>query len=118
MPRLLLLAVAAVILDVFALIDLAFFDGKRIRTFNKPIWAIIVIVVPIIGALLWFLIGRGRGIGRRPARAPVAPDDDPEFLRRIREEQESEERIRRLEQELAELEDEPPVEGEPGGPER
>lgn len=107
MSRLIVVAVAAVILDVFALIDLRYFDAARIRTFNKPIWAVVIILVPIVGAVLWFLVGRGtggRGLGRRPARPPVAPDDDPEFLRRIREEQEAAERIRRLEQELADLE--------------
>ena len=115
MSRLIIVAVAAVILDVFALIDLRFIDRTRIRTFNKLVWALIIILVPIVGALLWFFIGRssgGRGISRRPARKPVAPDDDPAFLRRIREEQEAAERIRRLEQELADLEGDPDAGGD------
>ncbi len=121
MSRLIVVAVVAVILDVFALIDLRFIDGARIRTMNKLAWALIIILVPIVGALLWFLVGRG-GMKRRPARGPKAPDDDPEFLRRIRIEQESEERIRRLEQELAELDEEgtngqgePPAGADPTG---
>ena len=40
---------------------------------------------------------------RRPQRRPVAPDDDPEFLRQLerrRKEQESEEQLNRWEEEL------------------
>ena len=36
------------------------------------------------------------------------PDDDPEFLRRIAHDQEREERIRKLEEKLAELDDDNP----------
>lgn len=114
MSRLLLVAVAAVILDVFALIDLGFFDKARIRTMNKLAWALIIILVPIVGALLWFLVGRGRGFGRRRGRGPLAPDDDPAFLRRIREEQEAADRIRRLEEELADLDGEGRADGATG----
>jgi hypothetical protein len=35
----------------------------------------------------------------------LAPDDDPAFLRGLGKDKEQEERIRRLEQELAELDD-------------
>jgi uncharacterized protein YigA (DUF484 family) len=35
----------------------------------------------------------------------VAPDDDPEFLNRLRRDRDQEARIRKLEQELAELDD-------------
>lgn len=116
MSRLIMVAIAAVILDVFALIDLRYVDAARIRTMNKLAWALIIILLPIIGALLWFLVGRG-GRRRRATRGPSAPDDDPEFLRRIRIEQESEERIRRLEQELAELNEEAPGSGASGSDE-
>ena len=45
----------------------------------------------------------------------VAPDDDAEFLRQLREDAAQDERIRRMEQELAELDaDEPPTDGGTG----
>lgn len=104
--RLLAVFVVAVVIDVFALIDLRYIDRSRVRAFSKPIWAVIIIAVPVIGAALWFLLGRGRRAKAQPR--PAAPDDDPEFLRRLGDESEQEERIRRLEQELAELDDDQP----------
>lgn len=104
--RLLAVLVIAVIIDVFALIDLRYIDRSRIRAFSKPVWAVIIVLVPVVGALLWFLLGRGRRL--RPGARPIAPDDDPAFLRRLQEDSEQEERIRRLEQELADLDDDQP----------
>ena len=40
----------------------------------------------------------------------VAPDDDPTFLSGLRREEEQNERIRQLEQELSDLDDDPPAE--------
>jgi len=94
---------------VFAIVDLAVIDRNRVRSFSKPVWVVIIVVVPFIGALLWFFIGRGRA-DRGSVHRSVAPDDDPEFLRSLRDEEERTERIRRLEQELAELDDDPPKE--------
>ena len=62
----------------------------------------------VTGALLWFLIGRAP-LRNRPVTRVVAPDDDPNFLQSIRRDEEAAERIRRLEQELAELDDDPPA---------
>ena len=104
--RLLALVVIAVVIDVFALIDLRYIDRSRIRAFSKPVWAIIIIVVPVIGAILWFLLGRGRAV--KKAKRQVAPDDDPEFLKKLGEGSEYDERIRRMEQELSDLDDDQP----------
>lgn len=90
---------------IFALIDLMRIDEARVRALPRPLWVATIVLLPLIGAILWFTLGRDRGDGRRPARGVVAPDDDPAFLGRIGKEREQEERIRRLEQELAELED-------------
>ena len=62
------------------------------------------LLIPIIGAILWFVLGKDRSSGRGQARR-MAPDDDPAFLRRLGTDQEQDERIRKLEQELAELDD-------------
>ncbi len=105
MARLLFgLGVAAVIFTIYAVADCAFFDRMRIRGLSRGWWIVVIIFVPIIGGVLWFLIGRGRrnggGIGRSRT---VAPDDDAEFLRSLRDDAAQQERIRRMEQELAEL---------------
>ncbi|MFD4422281.1 PLDc N-terminal domain-containing protein [Agromyces sp. NPDC058484] len=111
MARLLFgLGVAAVIFTIYAVADCAFFDRTRIRGLRRAWWIVVIIFVPIIGGLLWFIIGRGRAnrIGATRGGRTVAPDDDVEFLRRLREDAAQDERIRRMEQELAELDaDEP-----------
>ena len=107
MSRLLLFLVAALVLDIFAIVDLVLIDRARVRAFPKVFWVIIILVVPFIGALLWFLVGREWG-SRGGERRTVAPDDDPAFLKNLRRDEEQEERIRRLEQELADLDDDPP----------
>ncbi|CAN5602074.1 hypothetical protein BH10ACT7_BH10ACT7_19250 [soil metagenome] len=99
--------VAAVVLDLFAVIDLVLIEKSRVRAFPKVFWVIIILVVPFIGAILWFLVGRDWN-SRGGQRRTIAPDDDPAFLRDLRRDEEQDERIRRLEQELADLDDDPP----------
>ena len=118
MARLLFgLGVAAVIFTIYAVADCAFFDRSRIRGLGRGWWIVIIIFVPIIGALLWFLIGRGRRnrIGATRGGRTVAPDDDAEFLRQLREDAAQDERIRRMEQELAELDADEPSAGDGTG---
>ena len=50
---------------------------------------LLVILIPILGGLLWLALGRvwpapGTRCGRR--RGPLAPDDDPRFLKQIGDE--------------------------------
>ncbi|HOY83136.1 MAG TPA: PLD nuclease N-terminal domain-containing protein [Rhodoglobus sp.] len=108
MGRLLIFFVAAFILDVFALIDLILIDRRRVRAFPKIVWGIIILLVPFIGALLWFFVGHEWGT-RGGERRTIAPDDDPSFLKNLRRDEDQDERIRRLEQELADLDDDPPT---------
>lgn len=98
----------ALALDVFAIVDIAIIDERRVRALNKALWIIIVLLLPIVGAILWFLVGRDRRDRGGQPRV-VAPDDDPAFLRNIRRDEEADERIRKLEQELSELDDDPPA---------
>jgi hypothetical protein len=105
MTRLLPLAVLAFGLMVFAIIDIVLIDPNRVRGVPKPAW-ILIALLPVIGAVLWFTIGRER---RRRSTAgnaaPLAPDDDPEFLGKLSKEAQQRDRIRDLEQRLAELDD-------------
>lgn len=107
MSRLFLIVPIAIALDLFAIIDVALIEERRIRTLNKPIWIVLILLVPIVGAILWFTVGRGRR-GENGQLRTVAPDDDPAFLKNLRRDEEQDDRIRRLEQELADLDDDPP----------
>ena len=101
--------VAAAAFVIFALIDCLFADASRFRALNKPLWALVIVLLPVIGAVLWFLIGRARKSGQSETRRFVAPDDDPEFSGRSSstvsdlDRETTDERIRRLEQELLDL---------------
>ena len=105
MARFLFIAgIAAVCFTVYAVIDCAMTDHRRARGIPKLLWVLVILVIPIIGGLLWFTLGKDRSTGSGRARS-VAPDDDPAFLRSLGSDQEQDERIRKLEQELADLDD-------------
>lgn len=108
MPRLLLgLAVIVVVVTIYAVVDCALMTNSRVRGLPKPVWIAVILLLPVIGLILWFLIGRGR---KNPtvAAGPRAPDDDPAFLGQIGRDAEQDERIRKLEEELAALDSESP----------
>ena len=70
------------------------------------VWVFVIILVPVVGALLWLFIGRGSNRTSAPGRGvprQVAPDDDPDFLKSLGRDRLQEERIRQMEQELADL---------------
>ena len=91
--------VIAVALSIFTFIDIALTEGKRVRGVPKGFW-FFVALIPLLGIMLWFLVGKEPF---KEERATLAPDDDPTFLRTIRRDEEQDERIRRLEEELAQL---------------
>ncbi|RNE62104.1 PLDc N-terminal domain-containing protein [Cryobacterium tepidiphilum] len=107
-----LLALVVIVLTVYTLVECALIDRNRIRALPRWAWLIVIIVVPVIGPAMWVLLGRGgrRDSGARPARSS-APDDDPEFLRRLEREKTQQERIRKLERELADLDEPGPTDG-------
>src|SRR5918993_2515509 len=101
MPRvLLILALVATAFWVFTIVDCAVQPPSRHRGVSKPVWLLIVVLLPVLGGLLWLVVGRTR---RSAIAARRAPDDDPEFLGRIGTISDQDERIRRLEEELAQL---------------
>ena len=101
MPRvLLILALVATAFWVYTIVDCSVQPATRHRGVSKPIWILIVVLLPVLGGLLWLTIGRMR---RSTIAARRAPDDDPEFLGKIGTMSDQDERIRRLEEELAML---------------
>ena len=95
-----------VALTIYATIDSLMTARSRIRGLPKALWVFVVLLLPLIGPILWFTIGKDRGKAGAVSRQ-TAPDDDPEFLRQLGSSKDQEERIRRLEQELADLDDDP-----------
>jgi len=55
-------------------------DSEQVRGLPKSLWLVIVILVPIVGMIAWWVFGRPVATQLPP---PVAPDDDPDFLRKL-----------------------------------
>lgn len=81
MPFLFSLLIIALMIG--ALVDIIRRDDAQVRFLPKMAWIIIVILLPLIGGLLWFAIGReyseaGLRIPRmRPAARPAARRPEP-----------------------------------------
>ena len=105
MPRFLVAAaVAVVFFTIYALVDCLMTDRRRVRGIPKALWIVVILVITPIGGILWLTLGKDRSLGGSASRR-IAPDDDPAFLKRLGRDKDQDERIRRLEQELAELDD-------------
>lgn len=116
MPRLLLAGVLiAIVLLIYALIDLTVTDDARIRKLNRILWIVIIVLLPIVGPLAWILVGKGP----RSAARVVAPDDDPSFgsSRPTISDAEADRRIRDIEAQLRALEAEEEAERSRAKPE-
>jgi hypothetical protein len=105
MPRV-ALAVAILAIYVYGLVDVIRTDKRSTRGFSKTTWLIMVILLPLIGAALWFLIGRPRAtVVAQPVypQHPTAPDDDPDFLRNLEQRRRlaEAERLRKLRDDAA-----------------
>ncbi|WP_376975908.1 PLD nuclease N-terminal domain-containing protein [Arcanobacterium hippocoleae] len=112
-----ILVLVLLALIIYALIDCIRTDSAAMPArVAKPIWIIGIIFVPVLGALLWVgsklqkiiqadsqfgaadLADKFRK-GKNPqSSAPIAPDDDPDFLSRL----EAQNRRRHYEQKKAE----------------
>ncbi|MEG3635581.1 PLD nuclease N-terminal domain-containing protein [Micromonospora palythoicola] len=113
-----LLFLVQIVLAVCALISCLSAEEDGIRHLPRIAWLLIILFFPLVGSIAWFVAGRERrpaggstswASGARPAerRRPVAPDDDPEFLRSIEERsrREDQELFRRWEEDLRKRED-------------
>ncbi|MET9553102.1 PLD nuclease N-terminal domain-containing protein [Streptomyces sp. NPDC006645] len=74
-------------LSIYAFIDCITTDEKDIRHIPKPIWAILVLLFPLVGSIAWLMVGKKptAGIGSAGGRRGgwVAPDDNPDFLKSL-----------------------------------
>ncbi|WP_199516738.1 PLD nuclease N-terminal domain-containing protein [Nucisporomicrobium flavum] len=109
---------------VIALIDCLSAEEYAIRALPRIAWVFIILLFSPIGAIAWFVAGRppravrmsngemwrpGSGFpeAERPRKGPVAPDDDPEFLRNLAQNlKEDESMMKRWEADLRRREEE------------
>jgi hypothetical protein len=85
------LAAAQLVLMVLGLISAL--SAGRVRTMPRFLWVLVILLIPLVGPIAYFLAGRPRpapregGPVRRPPARPMSPDDDPDFLRSMDTEQ-------------------------------
>jgi hypothetical protein len=99
---------------LFALIDCLSRDEFELRALPKVVWVLLILLFSPIGAIAYLIAGRperaarragswapGSGFPERERPRPVAPDDDPAFLRGLADQRrQDEELLRRWEADL------------------
>ncbi|GAA2612165.1 PLDc N-terminal domain-containing protein [Paractinoplanes durhamensis] len=84
---------AAVQLVLFVLALISVLSADRVRNAPRAVWVLLIVLVPLLGAIAYFLWGRPVAAPRegapthRSGSRPSSPDDDPDFLRRMDNEQ-------------------------------
>lgn len=96
---------------VFALVDIITSDNWRVRYMPKVAWVLLVVFLPLIGSILWLVLGKERSMPealgslgdprrRESARKPPSTEDDLTAIEREIEFHEKQAEIRRLEARL------------------
>lgn len=107
MVRLLIVAVVVgVAFTLYSLVDAAMTDHARARGVSKPVWIVLIVLLPVVGGVLWLMIGKGSVEAAAAAARRVAPDDDPRFSGTRMSNAEIDSHMRDLEARLRELDDE------------
>ena len=92
----------AIVVWIYAFYDALTAPVEQVRNLPKAVWLLLILLLPPVGVVVWFVWGRPRaGVKARtrtpfnwqghgpppadPRRRSLAPDDDPEFLRRLKE---------------------------------
>jgi outer membrane biosynthesis protein TonB len=77
-------------LSVYALFSCIQTPDEDVPHLPKLVWIVLIVFVPFVGPIVWLLMLRTQ-LGRRdrggrppkPTPRPVAPDDDPDFLKSL-----------------------------------
>jgi len=106
------------VVTLYALIDCLSAERGDIRGLPRPVWVLVILLVPVAGPIAWFFAGRpvalepsaGVVAGGRSRKRVAAPDDDPDFLRGIdtTQSRKDAELLRRWEEDLKRREEDNP----------
>lgn len=109
MPRFLIpLAIVAAGVIIYSLVECLMTPKHQVRAMPKAAWVLVVLLVPVVGALLWLFLGRAHkatsaAAGRGPAPRVSSPDDDEAFLRQLDVQRRQQARQAELDRREAEL---------------
>ena len=114
--------VLSIALTIFALADCIQTTDDKVRGIPKWAWIVLIVLLPWVGPITWLVVGKERKPGgggpRRQRPGPLAPDEDPDFLRQLDEDIRRERRERRQRGEGTGDDGTADGAGEPGGPDR
>jgi len=104
-----LITLVSIVLWVYAFFDALTTPAQEVRNLPKVLWMVVIALFMPVGSILWLFLGRPRqaapadGSAPSPAQPasaddldpsdfakpsdsphPLGPDDDPEFLRRLK----------------------------------
>lgn len=90
-----LIVVLPIALAIYALVDLVQTEEDDVQGLPKIAWVGVIVILGVVGPLAWILAGKKSRrilpglLPPQPGTAghggrPVAPDDDPDFLRGLR----------------------------------
>ena len=84
---------------IYSLIECAQTEKYKVRSLPKGAWILVILLLPVIGAVLWLFFGRPKKEepGTQPQRGR-GPDDDPQFLRNLEERRRQQAHERRLQE--------------------
>lgn len=90
LPFILILA-----LTIYAFIDCLNTPEEEVKHLPKVVWVLIILLFTIVGPVVWLVAGKQRHAvpGSRSSADPrgwVAPDDNPDFLRSLKDEKPNE----------------------------
>lgn len=92
--------VVALAFTLFSLVDAAMSEPSRSRGLSKPVWVVVTILLPVIGGILWFTIGKGPVGSSSPQRGV---EDEPGFTGKRMSNAELDAHMQELEDRLREL---------------
>ncbi|MFB7588470.1 PLD nuclease N-terminal domain-containing protein [Streptomyces sp. NPDC056169] len=83
-----LLYILPLALTIYAFIDCLNTPEEETKHLPKVVWVIIILLFWIVGPIVWFFAGKVRRPAGARGRAGgwVAPDDNPEFLKSLKQE--------------------------------
>ena len=97
-------------LTLYTFLDAVRTPAHEARTLPKWLWVLVTLLFPVVGPLMWLILGRPKaqpaaggprpGFGQRrntPAPSVSSPDDDEEYLRWLKAKAERERRSREAE---------------------
>ena len=97
-------------LTLYTLLDAVRTPAHEARTLPKWLWVLVTLLFPVVGPLMWLILGHPKaqpaagaprpGFGQRrgtPAPSVSSPDDDEEYLRWLKAKAERERRSREAE---------------------